>query len=310
MPQLVLQEVGRDFGALQALEEISLEVEKGEILGLLGPNGSGKSTLLHILSFLIPPSRGTVFLLGRRIEKKDPMVLRRMGVVFDQTPHYENLTGYENAWFFAHAYDIGRVEITERLRYLFTALDLWERRNDPVAIYSHGMKRKLALIEALAHHPQLILLDEPSLGLDYHSRMSLYQILREEAERGSSLIMATNDVHEARFLCDRVALMRQGRLLTTGSPEELIRSLGGFAILKLRLDRPIPLELLGQVQGIEQSDVVEGEGGHFEIRILARDDPRIFLSLLAAIAPHASIFGLDIKRPDLGDVMLALGEEH
>ncbi|MDD1677720.1 MAG: ABC transporter ATP-binding protein [Methanomicrobiales archaeon] len=307
MTPIVVQGVCKNFGALQALDGISFAVEAGEIFGLLGSNGSGKSTLLRILSLLIAPSRGTISMLGRQVQKKDSSLLRQMGVVFDQTPHYEHLTGFENAWFFARAYEVGDTEIESRLRHFFTALDLWERRDDLVGIYSHGMKRKLALIEALAHHPRVILLDEPSLGLDYHSRMSLYQLLQERVQSGSSIIMATNDVHEARLLCDRVALMRKGRILAVETPDALIGSLGGYAILEMRLDRPIPFDLLKGVPGIAQSEATVRENGSYGIRILARDDPRILPTLLAEITPHASLIGLDIKRPDLGDVMLRFG---
>jgi ABC-2 type transport system ATP-binding protein len=305
--QIAIQDISRKFGKIHALAGITLEVGEGEILGLLGPNGSGKSTLLRILSFLLPASNGSLSLLGKPVYQRDPVLLQQMGVVFDQTAHYEHLTGYENAWFFARAYGVDASEAEIRLRDLFTALDLWDRKDDPVGVYSHGMKRKLALIEALAHRPRVILLDEPSLGLDYHARMSLYQILKNEAESGTSIVVATNDVHEARLLCDRVALMNQGRLLTIGPPEFLINSLGGFAVLDVKLDRPIPLDILKQVEGITQVEVLGGGGSDVQIRVLAHDDPQILPLLIAEIAKHASLIGMEVKRPDLGDVMLRFG---
>jgi ABC-2 type transport system ATP-binding protein len=307
VPPIAIQRVSRVFGATRALDEITLDVESGEILGLLGPNGSGKSTLLRVLSFLIPPSSGTLSLMGRVIGMRDPSSLQQMGVVFDQAVHYEHLTGYENAWFFARAYGVESSDLESRLHDLFTSLSLWERRDDPVSVYSHGMRRKLALIEALVHHPRVILLDEPSLGLDYLARMSLYQILRDEADSGASIVLATNDVNEARLLCDRVALMNRGRLMTVGTPESLIGLLGGCAVLNVRLDRPVPLEILNRMEGIENTRVVDEEGDGFKITILARDDPGVLPALISEIAPHASLLGMEIKRPDLGDVVMRFG---
>jgi ABC-2 type transport system ATP-binding protein len=307
VPPIEVQKVSRAFGAIRALDDITLEVDQGEIFGLLGPNGSGKSTLLRILSLLIPPSSGSISLLGEAIRERDPSLLKQMGVVFDQDVHYDQLTGYENAWFFGRTYGLSSPTLQNRLYHLFKSLSLWERKEDPVGIYSHGMKRKLALIEALAHQPRLIVLDEPSLGLDYYSRMSLYQILRDEADSGASIILATNDVHEARLLCDRVALMNHGRLLATGTPEELIRSLGGFTVLNMQLDRPVSPKILNQVEGIEHSEMSEEDGGRFRVTLLARDEPYLLPSLIREITQHASLLGMEVKRPDLGDVMLQLG---
>ncbi len=307
MPPIEVQKISRAFGTIRALDDITLEVDPGEIFGLLGPNGSGKSTLLRILSLLISPSSGSISLLGEAIRERDPFLLKQMGVVFDQDVHYEQLTGYENAWFFGRAYELSPPLLQNRLYHLFKSLSLWDRKDDPVGIYSHGMKRKLALIEALAHQPRLIILDEPSLGLDYYSRMSLYQILRDEADSGASIILATNDVHEARLLCDRVALMHHGRLLATGTPEELIRSLGGFTVLNMLLDRPVSPKILNQVEGIEHSEVREEDGGRFRVTLLARDEPHLLPLLIREITQHASLLGMEVKRPDLGDVMLQLG---
>jgi ABC-2 type transport system ATP-binding protein len=307
VPPISIQRVSRVFGATRALEEITLEVETGEILGLLGPNGSGKTTLLRVLSFLIPPSSGILSFMGRAIGMRDTSFLRQMGVVFDHAVHFDHLTGYENAWFFARAYGVESSDLESRLHDLFTSFTLWERRDDAVSVYSHGMKRKLALIEALVHHPRLILLDEPSLGLDYLARMSLYQILRDEAHSGASIVLATNDVHEARLLCDRVALMNRGRLMAVGTPESLIGLVGEHAVLNVRLDRPISLETLNRIQGIENTRVVDEGGNGFKIAILARDDPGVLPALISAITPHASLLGIDVKRPDLGDVMIQFG---
>ncbi|NLZ30914.1 MAG: ABC transporter ATP-binding protein [Methanomicrobiales archaeon] len=305
---VALRDVTKRFGSVRALDGVTFDVREGEILGLLGPNGSGKSTLLKVIARLIPPDEGSVLRppAGRE-------TMHGTGMLFDHTAHWETLTGYENAWFFARSYGMDPGAAHGRLRDLFEAFGLGERLDDPVSAYSYGMRRKLGIIEALAHDPALILLDEPSIGLDYRARITLAGLLRDAARRGAAVIFSTNDVGEAADLADRVALVDRGRLLVSGEPSALVRSLGAVAMIELRLKAPIDPRPLEGIPGVEGVGVEERVGG-FSITVVAAPDGLSPSSLLARIV-HAvavqggEVVGADLRAPGLPDVFLAYTEE-
>ncbi|HOI12427.1 MAG TPA: ABC transporter ATP-binding protein [Methanoculleus sp.] len=306
---VALRNVTKQFGSVRALDGVTLDVGEGEILGLLGPNGSGKSTLLKVVARLILPDEGSVTLpQGGRA------MLASTGMLFDHTAHWETLTGYENARFFARSYGMDPAAVHERLETLFGLFDLRERWGDPVSTYSYGMRRKLGLIEALAHEPSLILLDEPSIGLDYRARVTLARLLRAAARRGAAVVFSTNDVNEAAGLADRVALFDRGRLLASGEPSALVRSLDAKVTIDLRLKAPVALRPLGEVPGVESVGAEEREDG-FHATVIATPDETGPSSLLARIVHAVAgesgvVVSADIRTPGLTDVFLAYtGEE-
>ncbi len=306
---IALRDVVKRFGSIRALDGITLDVGEGEILCLLGPNGSGKSTLLRVIARLIPPDEGSVLLPA-----DGPAMMRQTGMLFDSIAHWETLTGYENAWFFARSYGMGPDAAHDRLEDLFSLFGLRERWSDPVSAYSYGMRRKLGLIEALAHAPSLILLDEPSIGLDYRARVTLAGLLRAAAWRGASVIISTNDMGEAAELADRVALLDRGRLLVSGEPSALVRSLGAAVTIELLLTAPIELRPIECIPGVEGVGATEREGG-ICVTIIAAPDGSSSSSLLARVIHEVAAQGgvvadMDLRAPGLPDVFLAYtGEE-
>ena len=305
---VALRDVTKRFGSVRALDGVTLDVGKGESLGLLGPNGSGKSTLLKVIARLIPPDEGTVLLPAN-----GRAMMRRTGMLFDHTAHWEALTGYENARFFARSYGMEPGAAHDRLESLFSLLDLRDRWDDPVSTYSYGMRRKLSLIEALAHEPSLILLDEPSIGLDYRARVTLAGLLREAARGGAAIVFSTNDVNEAADLAHRVALFDRGRMLVAGEPSVLVGSLGATVTIDLRLKAPIDPRPLGQVSGIEGVGTEEREDG-FHVTVIAAPDASGHSSLLARVVHAVAgeggvVVGVDLHAPGLPDVFLAYTKE-
>lgn len=301
-----LRDVTKRFGSVRALDRVTLDLGEGEILGLLGPNGSGKSTLLRVIARLVPPDEGTVLL---------PAFSRAgTGVLFDHAAHWEVLTGYENARFFARSYGMDAATADDRLEDLFSLFDLRERRDDPVATYSYGMRRKLGLIEALAHEPSLILLDEPSIGLDYRARVTLAGLLHAAARRGATVVFSTNDLNEAAGLAHRVALLDRGRLLVAGEPSALIGALGARVAIDLRLAAPVDLRAIGRVHGVESVVAEEREDG-VHVTVMVAPDGSSPSSLLArvihAVAGEGGVVaGADLRAPGLADIFLAYTEEE
>lgn len=209
-------------GARPALSGIDLRLRRGELVGVLGPNGSGKSTLLRVLATLLRPSAGTVTLVGRPARRPDRRLLRRIGYAGHEAVHFEDLTGRENAVFFARAAGVPADEAAARVDALLERVGLLPAASRPVRTYSHGMRRKLLLVEALAHGPDLVLLDETDGPLDPSSREDVYTLLRERCAAGAAVLLATHAPEDAGRHCGRVLFLHRGRVVLEGEPGRLL----------------------------------------------------------------------------------------
>jgi ABC-2 type transport system ATP-binding protein len=294
---LALQGVSKSFGKNRVLDNIDLGVNEGEIFVLLGSNGCGKSTMLRIMATLLKPDSGKALLFGL---KGGPELLRRVGVMFDHTAHWDRLTGYENAWMFARSYGLPRDVTVTRLNSLFKWIGLQDGRDAAVATYSYGMRRKLSLIEALVHEPDLLLLDEPSMGLDYTSRLAVYSHLREMAREGAAVVLSTNDVSEAGLLASRVALIKKGKIIAMDRPEHLVASLNALTRIELKLAVPMSTERISRLEGVKQ---VEAEGD--VLRMLTSTGKESLASIVKEVAMSGGMIqSIEVKEPDLGDAFL------
>jgi ABC-type multidrug transport system ATPase subunit len=279
---------------------ITLKLAAGEVMGLMGPNGSGKTTLLRILATAATPTAGQVGWFGNT-NPDDPSVRRRLGVMLDQPAHFDKMTGYQNAWFFAHQFGLSDRLARDRLDELFHWSGLWDAREQLVGEYSLGMKRKLNLVEALVHRPSILLLDEPTLALDYRAELDLIERLQLLSLTGTAVVLATNDVHLAERLCDYVIFLHHGRLIREGHVPELLTEVAGSKEVQLQLTSPIPLESLRALPAVQAANV-EGDTVHI---ILARGaNPAQVLAVLNGTADMVS--NMRVRRPNLGDVFLKL----
>ena len=304
-----IENISKSYGKIEALKDINLEIGKGEIFVLLGENGSGKSTLLKTLATLYLPDQGSFTIFDRDGIKEVTAIRGMIGVLFDNIVHWDRLTGYENAWFFARSYGLSSDETKSSLDELFSMFNLFDNRNDPVSTYSYGMRRKLALIEALVHKPKLLLLDEPSMGLDYISRLVLYDIINKELENDTTVVLATNDVNEATTLAQRVALMQKGDILAVGSPSELIDSLRSINRIDLRLASPLSLDEFKNIEGVEFVDISDKGVDNIEIQFLVNSRPEILAKIVNKVVKKGgSILGIKVHEPGLEDVFLKFSE--
>ena len=289
----------------RGIEGVSLDVRPGEIFGLMGPNGSGKSTLLRVLSTAVEPNSGSFEVGGRDGIKEKRAVRSRMGLMVDRPTHYGDLTGWANAYFFASAYGMQDKEANRSLAELFDYFDLTEYKDDKTKTYSYGMGKKLALVEAMAHDPEFLMLDEPSLGLDYTSQLAYQRKVRDLAASGVTILLASNQVDEVETLCDRVAFLHRGRLISEGTPEELISSIKGVRRIVSTLRNPVEYGLLEDVPGVERV-VTEGRN----LVIHCEDRPGIVEDVVAGIVGcGGDITDLSVRRPNLEDVYVKLTGE-
>jgi ABC-2 type transport system ATP-binding protein len=236
----------------RGVSDVSFSVAPGEVFGLMGPNGSGKSTLLRVLSTAIVPDRGSFRVGGLDGLEEKRRVRARLGLMVDRPTHYDDLTGMANAYFFARAYGMDEGKAEGALAELFGYFDLAEYAGDKVKTYSYGMGKKLALIEALAHGPEVLLLDEPSLGLDYTSQLAYQRRIRDLADEGVAILLASNQVDEVESLCDRAAFLHRGRLVAEGTPEELISSVKGVSRMVATLRNPVEYGSVAGVEGVQR----------------------------------------------------------
>ncbi|HEX2742338.1 MAG TPA: ABC transporter ATP-binding protein [Rubrobacter sp.] len=284
---------------------VCISVAPGEVFGLMGPNGSGKSTLLRILSTAIAPDSGAFSVGGADGLKEKRTVRARMGIMVDRPTHYGDLTGRANAYFFARAYGMDEAKAERVLTELFDYFDLAEYADDKVKTYSYGMGKKLALVEALAHGPEVLLLDEPSLGLDYTSQLAFQRRIRDLASAGVAVVLASNQVDEVESLCDRAAFLHRGKLVAEGTPEELISTVEGVRRIVATLRNPVEYGRVAEVGGVQRI-VPEGRDLIFH----CDERPGMVADVVAGIVnAGGDIVNLSVQRPNLEDVFVKLTGE-
>ena len=277
---LSLRDVRKRYGATVAVDGLSFDVQPGEVFGLLGPNGAGKTTTVHMAVGLLAPDAGTVS-IGGRGAPSDPRVRAAIGVAPQALALYDALTAEENLEFTGRVYGLAGSRLRERVTWALAFGGLADRRRDRVETFSGGMKRRLNLAAAVVHDPELILLDEPTAGVDPQSRNALFESVLALRAAGRAIVYTTHYMEEAERLCDRVAIVDHGRLLALDSVAGLLAAHGAEPVL-----------------------VVETGTGELRCEV---SDPLSELNRLAAAGP---VRGFRVERPSLEQVFLKLTGRH
>lgn len=295
-PAVAVRNLKRSYGDLEALGGVSLEVQRGEIFGLLGPNGGGKTTLLRILATLLLPNSGSAAVFGTDVERDPNAVRRRIGVVF-QSKHVDGkLTAAENLRHHGHLYGIRGRQLQDRIRQSLTQFGLTDRKADRVETFSGGLRRRLELAKGLLHRPGLLLLDEPTTGLDPGARRELWDYLSQlRGQDNLTVVLSTHLLDEAER-CDRLAILHQGRIVATGPPDALKSEIGAEVIL---VETPAPEQILPQ---LKQRFAVEASVVGGKVRF---EHPRghEFIPQLVEAFP-GEIQSATVSKPTLEDVFL------
>jgi len=215
---LKISSLSKRFGQRQALNNLSLHLPPGEIYGLLGPNGAGKTTALNMLCGLLKPDSGEILLKGQPVSAATKLLV---GVMPQQNLLYQSLTCRETLSFLARIYGISRLELPDRVHDCLKAVNLADRANDVVGDLSGGMQRRLSLAAAIIHQPKLVVLDEPSTGLDIEARYEVWELIRQLKQQGVTVLLTTHLLDEVERLCDRIGIIKQGELLAEGTLETL-----------------------------------------------------------------------------------------
>ncbi|MCX6641645.1 MAG: ABC transporter ATP-binding protein [bacterium] len=223
---LRFENVKKSFGKTVAVAGLSLEVNQGEIFGLLGPNGAGKTTSVNLAIGLLQPDVGTIEIVGAGAPTA-PLVRSRIGIAPQALALYEDLSGQENLAFFGQLQGLSGAHLKDRVKWALDFVQLYDRRKDRVKAYSGGMKRRLNLAAALIHNPPLLLLDEPTAGVDPQSRNAIYENILNLRKEGHTIVYTTHYMEEAQRLCDRVGIIDQGKMLALDTVSNLIEQFGG-----------------------------------------------------------------------------------
>ena len=218
---ITVRSVSKSFGSIKALENISFNIERGEIFGILGPNGAGKSTIVNILNTLVKPDEGTVIIDGIDIKDDGRNIKLIMGVVPQEIALYEELSAYENLMFWGGLYNIPKTVLREKADKTLDIVDLSYRKNDRIKNFSGGMKRRINIACSLLHNPRILVLDEPTVGVDPQNRNHIFEVIERLHDEGMTIIYTTHYMEEAERFCDKIAILDVGHIIALGTLKEL-----------------------------------------------------------------------------------------
>jgi ABC-2 type transport system ATP-binding protein len=302
MPILEAINLEKRYGPTLALEQVSLHVEDGEMFGLLGPNGAGKTTLLSILSCLIPASAGEARILGRTVGTEDRELRRHIGIVPQELALYDELTAEENLAFFGGLYGLGGAALRQRCAEVLESVALTDRADDRVETFSGGMKRRLNLGVALMHQPRLLMLDEPTTGVDPQSRNRIFEEVRRLNAAGTTIVYTSHYMEEVQALCRHIGIIDHGRLIACDTLPGLLQRFEGLMELRVRPNTAPLRDRLAVLPGVRLSEQDK------ETLLLQCTDIKGTLPRVIALLNEEKVelVGLETEEPTLERVFLHL----
>lgn len=309
---IVTEALTRRFGERCAVDQLTLTIRRGEIFGFLGHNGAGKTTTIRLLNGILPPSSGQVRVFGLDPLVDGPAVRRRTGVLTETPAVDERLNAVESLRFAADLFGVPSDQIEPRIQALLATFDLADRANAPIGTYSKGMRQRMALARTLIHDPEILFLDEPTSALDPVATLDVHRLItRLSREEGRTIFLCTHNLVEAQRLCDRVAVLAQGRLLALGTPAELAQQYGRSQRTALVVEPSQVAALPALLSPYWPAHIIEqatGEPGHLTIQGIPQTDiPKLITILVGA---EIAIYGVTPVTPNLEEVYLALQNQE
>src|SRR2546423_6442106 len=300
MSEAVIEAKGlvKKYGQLEAVRGIDLEVKQGEIFGFLGPNGAGKSTTISMLCTLLKPTAGSASVAGIHVVHDPARVRQRIGLVFQDPSLDDQLTGRENLEFHAFIYSVPAEQRRERINKMLELLQLTDRASSQVRTYSGGMKRRLEIARGMLHEPEILFLDEPTLGLDPQTRQTIWNHLNElRSRKGITIFMTTHYMDEAEY-CDRIAIIDRGKIVALGTPDELKAMVGGDVVTITSTAPGAAAKEIEDMLGVKPAR----DNGTLRMEV---PDGKAFVPRLVREL-SAPVDTVTLRRPSLDDVFLKL----
>lgn len=295
--------VSKSFREVRAVKNVDLDVFEGEYIGLLGPNGAGKTTLIEMIEGIQNPDSGTIEILGKAMKGNEPFLRRQMGISLQETRFIDKLTVRETVELFASFYGAGTSECME----VIELAGLGEKLKSYVVNLSGGQRQKLALGIALINRPKILLLDEPTTGLDPNARREIWNIVKNLKKNGTSMILTTHYMEEAEDLCDRIVIMHKGEFIANGTMDQLVQSHGCCGMIEFAASGKISEKDLKKISGVRS--VVTEKNGIF--RLMAGDNISVMPKLLALVrAKNLKLNKLESRQLSLDDIFISMTGMH
>lgn len=301
---LKVENLYKEFGNVKAVEGISFEVKKGQVFGLLGPNGAGKSTTISIISTLLQPTSGDVLFEGKSILKDPKSIRQKLGVVPQDIALYPTLTGYENLSFWGNIYGLKGSELKKRVNEVSDIIGLNGRLKDKVEKYSGGMKRRLNIGAALLHMPELLIMDEPTVGIDPQSRNHILDTVLELNKQGITIIYTSHYMEEVEYLCNELCIMDEGKIIASGTQQELVELVKEKTQIYIKLNKMdgFVLKTLKEIDGVFDAKIDEDR-----IVLFGSNADVLLAEIIAKVSSNNWLIeSIDVKKPNLEAVFLHL----
>jgi ABC-2 type transport system ATP-binding protein len=301
---ILVEQLEKSYGEVRAVNGVSFEVPPGEIFGLLGPNGAGKTTTIHCLCGLISPTSGRVRIAGADVQRDRVAARRQMGFAPQELALYESLSARENLEYWAGVYDLRGEDLRQRVGEALELAGLADRGREPVRRFSGGMKRRLNFACAIVHRPRVLLLDEPTAGVDPQSRARLLDLVQAQARQGAAVVYTTHYMEEAQQLCHRIAVIDHGRIIAMGTLEQLRSLIGGRDVLRVagRMNGPRAAEAAARMEGVEVLSA-----GQDLLSMRVEDGARKLESILETLRQSGmEVRSVSLEQPSLESLFLQL----
>ncbi len=294
----------KDFGEVYAVKDLDFEIQRGEVFSLLGPNGAGKSTTISMISGLLRPTQGDALILGKSITQDPQAAKAALGVVPQEIALYEDLSARENLIFWGKMYNLRGAALKKRVDQILETIGLSDRQKGRVEKFSGGMKRRLNIGIALLHEPDIVIMDEPTVGIDPQSRRKILDSVMDLNKQGMTVLYTTHYMEEAQELSDHIAIMDHGEIIASGTHEELVKIVGEFDRIELTINTESThvMDAWCEIPGVEN---ITAENGQLHLLV---DDSNLVLPQLFEAAAQADtrITSVEIQEPNLETVFLHL----
>lgn len=302
-----IDKISKSFGDLTALNNVSLRIKPGEIFGLLGPNGAGKSTTINIVSTILEPDQGEIVFDGKRLSENKEYCKAQIGIVPQEISLYDDLSAVDNLQFWGELYNLPSKVLKEEIDKVLDLVGLYDRRKDLIKTYSGGMKRRINIAASILHKPKILLMDEPTVGIDPQSRNRIFEVVKQLNENGMTIIYTTHYMEEAEKLCDKIAIIDLGKIVAEGSLQELKEYGNAFDLLNIKTSETtksyasdISFQNISNIQFEDHQITIQCKN-------IGEELPKIVSELNSK---NINITGIESKTSSLETVFLNLTGKH